>query len=356
MGIGMRNLSNPTSIQMMLILSFLWPLVIRRWTMKSCGTTLRMGSIVSRVGTTEASNMKGIESYWNHIWKLRVPQKVKHFLWRVSHSWLPANRKLLLIPATIGVVISIMKELFTLFGDVKRSSQSGKEAIFGKSLNKLELRTLGSLWKATSHCLQSCLGNVGMKGMLGCTTGFCMPACGVVDWCILVDVDLQDQYTIQGKTKEKSRWSPPQVGVWKVNVDAGVYNMNGSCSSGVVIRDHSGQVLCSSSGFSSRPLSALPAESVAVISGLKLALAAGVKKNQVASDCLNAINLINNPSRSISDVDNLLEEITGLSCNFDLVEFRFELRDANLLAHSLAKLALKSKTSASWNRGVPLIV
>ncbi|KAF4366503.1 hypothetical protein F8388_003741 [Cannabis sativa] len=208
----------------------------------------------------------------------------------------------------------------------------------------------------TSHCLQSCLGNVGMKGMLGCTTGFCMPACGVVDWCILVDVDLQDQYTIQGKTKEKSRWSPPQVGVWKVNVDAGVYNMNGSCSSGVVIRDHSGQVLCSSSGFSSRPLSALPAESVAVISGLKLALAAGVKKNQVASDCLNAINLINNPSRSISDVDNLLEEITGLSCNFDLVEFRFELRDANLLAHSLAKLALKSKTSASWNRGVPLIV
>uniref|UniRef100_A0A803NTU1 RNase H type-1 domain-containing protein n=1 Tax=Cannabis sativa TaxID=3483 RepID=A0A803NTU1_CANSA len=185
---------------------------------------------------------------------------------------------------------------------------------------------------------------------------FCMPACGVVDWCILVAVDLQDQYTIQGKTKEKSRWSPPQVGVWKVNVDAGVYNMNGSCSSGVVIRDYSGQVLCSSSGFSSRPLSALPAESVAIISGLKLALAAGVKKNRVASDCLNAINLINNPSRSISDVDNLLEEITGLSCNFDLVEFCFELRDANLLAHSLAKLALKSKTSASWNRGVPLIV
>uniref|UniRef100_A0A803NUR0 Uncharacterized protein n=1 Tax=Cannabis sativa TaxID=3483 RepID=A0A803NUR0_CANSA len=86
-----------------------------------------------------------------------------------------------------------------------------------------------SYLRQTSHCLQSCLGNVGMKGMLGCTTGFCMPACGVVDWCILV-VWISKIKTLFKEKLRKREWSPPCGGP-ESECGCRVYNMNGSQSS-----------------------------------------------------------------------------------------------------------------------------
>ncbi|KAF4400286.1 hypothetical protein G4B88_019495 [Cannabis sativa] len=237
--------------------------------MRSCDTILRTESIVSRVVTSwllilnlkaEASNMKGVESYWNQILRLRVPPKIKYFLWRANHSWLPTN-----------------------------------SVLFYRKIYP------------------------------------------------------------NPRVKKDNKWLPPEMGVWKVNVNAGVDTVGGCCSAGVVIRNHEGQVLCSSAGYSARPLSVLSAELAAVISGLKLVAAGGLKKIQLASDCLNAISLINNSKKGIFDADNLLVEVSILKCSFDRAEFCFECRDSNLLAHRLAKLALVSKASASWNGVEPLV-
>uniref|UniRef100_A0A803PQS5 Reverse transcriptase zinc-binding domain-containing protein n=1 Tax=Cannabis sativa TaxID=3483 RepID=A0A803PQS5_CANSA len=35
-----------------------------------------------------------IKEWWKLIWKLNIPQKVKHFVWNLAHSWLPTNATL----------------------------------------------------------------------------------------------------------------------------------------------------------------------------------------------------------------------------------------------------------------------
>ncbi|KAF4401486.1 hypothetical protein G4B88_001680 [Cannabis sativa] len=43
---------------------------------------------------TKASDMLGTELLWNELWKSRIPYNIKHFLRKLSHSWLPTNHVL----------------------------------------------------------------------------------------------------------------------------------------------------------------------------------------------------------------------------------------------------------------------
>lgn len=39
----------------------------------------------------EASNMHPSEAWWDGLWKLHIPPKIKLLLWKLSHSWLPTK-------------------------------------------------------------------------------------------------------------------------------------------------------------------------------------------------------------------------------------------------------------------------
>lgn len=42
----------------------------------------------------ELLSTEGFIEPWNHIWKQKLPQKVKIFLWQVAHGCLPTNELL----------------------------------------------------------------------------------------------------------------------------------------------------------------------------------------------------------------------------------------------------------------------
>ncbi|KAK1361065.1 hypothetical protein POM88_045539 [Heracleum sosnowskyi] len=44
--------------------------------------------------TAEASDMRKTESWWSSLWKMKVPAKVKHIVWKVCHFWFPTNKYL----------------------------------------------------------------------------------------------------------------------------------------------------------------------------------------------------------------------------------------------------------------------
>ena len=53
-----------------------------------------MLSIEIRPALPSSSETEGCKSFWNVIWKLQVPNKVKHFLWRASRESLPTKLNL----------------------------------------------------------------------------------------------------------------------------------------------------------------------------------------------------------------------------------------------------------------------
>ena len=45
-------------------------------------------------GQASSSNVEAGKSLWNSIWKLRVPNKVRHFVWRAVRNSLPTKLNL----------------------------------------------------------------------------------------------------------------------------------------------------------------------------------------------------------------------------------------------------------------------
>lgn len=95
------------------------------------------------------------------------------------------------------------------------------------------------------------------------------------------------------------------------------------------------------------------AEAVAVSPGMHFALDCGFREVEVESDCLVVISAICNPSPNFSYLDRVVKEILGLVCSFSLCHAYFASRSCNLVAHTLAKWALKIPEEV-WLEYTPL--
>ena len=71
-----------------------------------------------------SSNVEAGKGLWNGIWKLKVPNKVRHFLWRAVHESLSTkcnlHRRQVLSFGIVMLVVLMVKTGFTLCGSVMR--------------------------------------------------------------------------------------------------------------------------------------------------------------------------------------------------------------------------------------------
>ena len=81
-----------------------------------------------------------------------------------------------------------------------------------------------------------------------------------------------------------------------------------------------------------------------------------VKDLIVESDLQEVVNLVNNKEGSIFDIFWVVSEIQKLKENFDHVSFVYRHRSCNVIAHSLAKLALEKCENVVWKGSYPLQV
>jgi hypothetical protein len=96
----------------------------------------------------------------------------------------------------------------------------------------------------------------------------------------------------------KKSWSPPAEGVMKRNVDAGVSRSAEVGAVAAVCRDTNGLYIdwFMSSGVYPRVNDPTTLEAMAINEGLSLALDLNLPKIQVASDCIEVINNLNQES------------------------------------------------------------
>ena len=84
--------------------------------------------------------------------------------------------------------------------------------------------------------------------------------------------------------RQPARWQPLRPGLYKVNVDGALFNVDNIVGLGVVIRNEQGQVMVSLSERLPLPSSVIEVEALAAQRGLQLAAETGFKNIVLESD------------------------------------------------------------------------
>ncbi|XP_074361973.1 uncharacterized protein LOC141702164 [Apium graveolens] len=236
--------------------------------------------VMSMKDMVEASDMRNSESWWSSIWNMRVPAKIKHFLWK---KWKLAGLK------------KKVKKCFTF--DTICFMNKLKNCV-----SRLEFELFATLsWQIW------CSRNNILHG------GLSPRVCDTVKWChnFLKDYRSVNQNILRPMDRCDKKWKPLDSGSFKVNVDDAVKGTNDGTGLGlgVVVRDATGKVIVAIKNFFNTSDSVVVAESLAIKEGLILSAHLQLSEFTIESDCINAVSMISRKDDICSDLDCVLTNI-----------------------------------------------
>ncbi|XP_062100125.1 uncharacterized protein LOC133806004 [Humulus lupulus] len=306
----------------------------------------------------EGSNMRETESWWKKVWSLRVPPKIKLFLWKLSNKWLPTNsvlfcRKLRKEQGCCMCGDSNQREdWYHAIWQCPRNKQVWKVAGFSKITKRRNLEDPISFLSRIS--LQLPKDKFGFFSTLAwqCWNSrnndafrkWNPEATAMVDWAAsYLEEFAQTDDAAPAKTNSAhQRWIAPIEGECMINVDAAVNKIQGCCRNGVVIRDRLGDVIASSCTFINCAYDPLVAELLAIQQGINLSKRFNIKGWLIVSDCSLAVGMLNRPPEESGDLDLLVFDIRREAENQSIRSVWFGPRSSNGVAHMIAKFALLS--------------
>ncbi|KAE8770646.1 hypothetical protein D1007_57566 [Hordeum vulgare] len=149
-----------------------------------------------------------------------------------------------------------------------------------------------------------------------------------------------------GKTLSFLRhgWNPPSAGLYKLNVDACSNTDAGTGSSGTVVRDDKGTfmaALCSDIPFAE---DAGSAKARGLRDGLLLANELGLEQLVVECDAMEVVDTMCDEGNSLGPAAAIYEECAFLAKNFSFIQFQFCPREANMVADTLARNVVTTRT------------
>ncbi|RYQ97024.1 hypothetical protein Ahy_B08g092996 [Arachis hypogaea] len=330
--------------------------------------------------TNNPSSSEDLKFLWQQIWKLRVPQKIRTFLWRASHNILPVfenlfNKRITNTPiCTICLQEPETTEHALLLCPWTRAAWFGAQIqccptaltvfSFGKwlldILEKMRLNTgndydhcssmvgflVWEVWKARNQAIyQKSTPNPIM----------------VIRKAKLMELECAEMAeepvkssTIATRTGGRVTWRPPLVGWIKCNVDAAFDKASSTGATAAVFRDHNGTLL---SGINSSIVATSPlaAEALAVRAALILSRNFQMQKVIIESDnqmLIQALKL----HATIVEIQVILQDILHLVRGIPNCGFTWVPREANSLAHEVAKLTGHGTLSQNWIMHRPLSI
>ncbi|XP_074370739.1 uncharacterized protein LOC141711921 [Apium graveolens] len=216
-------------------------------------------SVYDNVRVSVAHNQASSNSgFWNKIWNLKIPLKVKHFVWRAVRDCLPTKDRLI----------------------CRKQKTCNTEGVVRKVRNTDDIVT---------SALQV-LNN----------------------WENAQDKSFDNTIGFVTQSDGDVHWKQPQIGTVKVNTDAALFEHSNCFSFAMVARGHEGTMPEAAS--SCRPGSLHP--ELAEIIGIRESLSWIKNKNWsstvVESDCLGAIQAIRCSSINLSYLGRVVDECRKL--------------------------------------------
>ncbi|KAL4346325.1 hypothetical protein GQ457_17G004530 [Hibiscus cannabinus] len=317
-----------------------------------------------------SNDLSNDKSLWKSIWNLKVPSKIKFFIWKACLDIVPTKGNL-------------FKRFHGQFGGGPSCPRCGecfesmehtlffcpfaltvwKFSDFGYEPEKIGFSGFGNWWKKLStlntkgefsdglnilaflcwHIWKSRNALV-FSNVLESPVDVWNRAFGAYEECCST---MNSRFSQQESGFSHCHvpptvlsWSTPPSGFLKINCDAAYDRKNGYVAVACIARDEQGQIIkgenCTLSSWS-----VSIAEAIAIRKGVMLAINEGWEKVIFESDNLGVINGINSFMSYAWESTSVIKDILSLAAPFPLFSFQFVKRDCNMATDWVVKTSLK---------------
>jgi ribonuclease HI len=301
-----------------------------------------------------SSDHKREEGAWTSLWKIKVPSKIRVFLWRLAKQSIPTGdvrHRRNMAPDSLCRICghadswrhsllecNMARSVWALAPDgimehMERTTEpDAKQWLFAMiaSLRHEELIrclvTIWAIWYARRKAIHEDVFQSPLSTHLFVES-------------FIRELEIVDKKKLTapslGPKATPKKWVAPMTGHAKINVDAAVRKNENFGAAAAVCRSEDGVFLGASAQVIHGMSDPGTLEAIACREALALARDLALNHIHVASDCLEVISSLEGVN--LGRFSAVLEEIKGTASDFVSAKFCHESRASNFEAHSLAR-------------------
>jgi ribonuclease HI len=298
---------------------------------------------------------------WSNIWKIQAPPKAKHLLWRIGKGCIPTRTRLhdrcVPCPLICPICEHGNEDDWHIFFNCHESIQAIQSAgldhvitartqhfstvaelIFSICTNE-DRATAGrfavlmwTLWKNRNDKVWNDVKEAGRS------LGFK----AMHNWQEWIAVQ-QQQSTIM-QQQHTVVWQKPPIDWYKCNVDAGFHKNLNRATAGWCVRDYDGSFVIAGTCWKEGHYSIVEGEAYALLEAMRAMEQHAVTRVIFETDSKSVVDAIHNLHGGTSEFSYLICNIKHILLSKPNFVVKFIKRQANMVAHTLAKAA------SSWSR------
>jgi ribonuclease HI len=316
---------------------------------------------------------------WSSIWKIHAPPKAKHLLWRLCKECLPTRLRLrsryVQCPEECPLCLSHGEEEQHLFihcesiraawhamgvANIIQSRvhlfDNFRDLIFDICRHESKLvagKVAILLWFAWQNRNNKVWNDSSIQaqqlGMQAATYWH--------QWAAVHGMFSEQQQLAEPATAAATVvcWQQPPPGYLKCNVDASFYHLAGATGCGWVFRDFRGCFKLAGTNTMHSSLTVMEGEALALIEAMEEAIRRGFHYVSFESDSKLVVDAINHRQNGVSEFSLLISHIQYLLNLHNYFEVKYVRRQANKVAHYLARAAFSMSSRRVFDSVPPCI-
>ncbi|KAF4383936.1 hypothetical protein G4B88_016369 [Cannabis sativa] len=289
-----------------------------------------------------SSNTETLSRWWKSLWRLPIPPKIRHFVYRLAQHSLPTTNNLYNRHCISSPICPRCSLCFESVQHALFECQEMKKA-WSDEFN-LFLCMLWKCWNARNASV--------FRNQVSRPETIEQEAQDYLAFYQAAQ-DKRGNHSQSTSDRDLLVWEPPPVGFLKLNTDAAISSHQNKTGGGALVRDHTGKIIAATAFNRIGQLHPQAAEGWALLEALKWCQDKGININHVEVDCKNLLTELQTSNENLTSFGNIINAIRRLLSSFPTVTLHHTRRQGNTAAHNLAQASIGLDNTWSWNSQDP---